>query len=390
MRDTTVPKSGEELENFYMYNFKITTCPTKYAHDWTSCPYAHSGESARRRDPSLYKPIPCPESKGGNPCPRGDSCKYAHNDFEYWLHPARYKTEYCKQGPGCSRKICFFAHRPEEIRTAPTVVFTKQGPFIDSATTARNKHKLEHAFSAADSVDGGSLIPPSPWRSRSRTHSGALNNASSYGDHATVAALAPVNSQPQVSPRQQFPGFSSAASIGSQLTPRGYEETGQTAALADLQAALSALTMTSTPTTPFGDVSPLGSQTPTTPWSASAQACYNPFARMTADSFGNSDQLLTYLHGLQRQHLCQTPRSIGDYISPRQSLSAGAFQGVNNHGTSSSWKNDLVNLAQMINTEAAAGDSILASSLSDGVIHRGGPPPGSLLFPDPPAANERP
>lgn len=306
----------------------------------------------------------------------------------------RYKTEYCKQGPGCNRKICFFAHRPEEIRTTPTVVFTKQGPFIDSATTARNKNKLEHSTSAADSVDGGCHIPPSPWNSRPRTHSGALNNTSSYGDPATVAALKSVSSQPPVpSPRQKFPGFSSAASYGSQRTPqrtpRGYEETGTNAAIADLQAALSALTYTSTPTTPFGDVSPLGSQTPTTPWSATAQACYNPFSRMAADSFGNSDQLLTYLHGLQRHHLCQTPHSISEYISPRQSLSAGAFQGVQGHTTSASWNNDLVSLAQMMNTEVAAGDSILASSLSDGVIHRGGPPPESLMFPDAPAANDR-
>lgn len=42
---------------------QILTCPRRHSHDWTSCPYAHSGESARRRDPSVYRPIPCPESK---------------------------------------------------------------------------------------------------------------------------------------------------------------------------------------------------------------------------------------------------------------------------------------------------------------------------------------
>ncbi|GMH38436.1 hypothetical protein BSKO_06320 [Bryopsis sp. KO-2023] len=103
-------------DHFLMFGYKIVTCPRRYSHDWISCPYAHSGESARRREPHLYKPIPCPESKGGQPCPRGESCKYAHNDFEYWLHPSRFKTEICKQGPGCSRKVCFFAHQPHEIR----------------------------------------------------------------------------------------------------------------------------------------------------------------------------------------------------------------------------------------------------------------------------------
>jgi hypothetical protein len=25
-------------------------------------------------------------------CPRGDACTYAHNVFEYWLHPSRCET----------------------------------------------------------------------------------------------------------------------------------------------------------------------------------------------------------------------------------------------------------------------------------------------------------
>lgn len=107
-----------------MFRYKILPCPRRHSHDWTSCPYAHSGESARRRDPSVYRPIPCPESKTGRPCPRGESCKYAHNDFEYWLHPTRYCTEYCKQGPGCKRRVCFFAHKPSELRKPADIINT--------------------------------------------------------------------------------------------------------------------------------------------------------------------------------------------------------------------------------------------------------------------------
>lgn len=29
----------------------------------------------------------------------------------------RYKTELCKDGVGCTRKVCFFAHRSDELRT---------------------------------------------------------------------------------------------------------------------------------------------------------------------------------------------------------------------------------------------------------------------------------
>lgn len=50
-------------------------------------------------------------------CPRGDACPYAHNVFEYWLHPSRYRTQMCKDGAGCTRRICFFAHAPQELRT---------------------------------------------------------------------------------------------------------------------------------------------------------------------------------------------------------------------------------------------------------------------------------
>jgi hypothetical protein len=54
----------------------------------------------------------------GNPCHLqegccafGDHCPYAHNVFEYWLHPTRYRTQLCNDGSNCKRKICFFAHR---------------------------------------------------------------------------------------------------------------------------------------------------------------------------------------------------------------------------------------------------------------------------------------
>jgi len=36
--------------------------------------------------------------------------------FECWLHPSRYRTQLCKDGTGCGRRICFFAHTEEELR----------------------------------------------------------------------------------------------------------------------------------------------------------------------------------------------------------------------------------------------------------------------------------
>ncbi|GER50970.1 zinc finger CCCH domain-containing protein, partial [Striga asiatica] len=104
-------------DEFRMYSFKVRPCSRAYSHDWTECPFAHPGENARRRDPRRhgYTPVPCPEFKKGC-CPKGDSCEYAHGVFESWLHPAQYRTRLCKDETGCSRRVCFFAHRPEELR----------------------------------------------------------------------------------------------------------------------------------------------------------------------------------------------------------------------------------------------------------------------------------
>ncbi|KDP44755.1 hypothetical protein JCGZ_01255 [Jatropha curcas] len=104
-------------DEFRMYCFKVKPCSRAYSHDWTECPFVHPGENARRRDPKKYPYtcVPCPEFRKGT-CQKGDACEYAHGVFESWLHPAQYRTRLCKDEIGCARKVCFFAHKPEELR----------------------------------------------------------------------------------------------------------------------------------------------------------------------------------------------------------------------------------------------------------------------------------
>ncbi|XP_058086442.1 zinc finger CCCH domain-containing protein 54 [Magnolia sinica] len=106
-----------QSDDFRMYVFKIKRCSKSRSHDWTECPYAHRGEKARRRDPRKfnYHGIACPEFRRGA-CWKGDTCEFAHGVFEFWLHPARYRTRACKAGRYCRRKVCFFAHTPEQLR----------------------------------------------------------------------------------------------------------------------------------------------------------------------------------------------------------------------------------------------------------------------------------
>ncbi|KAL9406710.1 hypothetical protein Peur_003682 [Populus x canadensis] len=104
-------------DEFRMYAYKIKKCTRTRSHDWTECPYAHLGEKATRRDPREvpYTAIACPEFRNGH-CLKGDECEFAHGVFEYWLHPSRYRTRACNAGRFCQRKVCFFAHTPEQLR----------------------------------------------------------------------------------------------------------------------------------------------------------------------------------------------------------------------------------------------------------------------------------
>ncbi|KAI8466388.1 MAG: hypothetical protein J3K34DRAFT_524563 [Monoraphidium minutum] len=118
-RTTRLDKSNAVTDDFWMYRFKIELCPRRDPHDWEQCLYAHRGEKARRRHPSKYKPVQCPEARAKTLCPRGDECPCTHNLFEYWLHPERFRTCICEQGPNCARPVCFFAHHDSERRPLP-------------------------------------------------------------------------------------------------------------------------------------------------------------------------------------------------------------------------------------------------------------------------------
>ena len=85
---------------------------------------SHPTENARRRDPRIYNyaPVPCPAYKKGI-CLRGDACSYSHGVYEAWLHPAKYRTQLCKEGLQCRRPVCFFAHSLEDLRQPTPIKF---------------------------------------------------------------------------------------------------------------------------------------------------------------------------------------------------------------------------------------------------------------------------
>ncbi|XP_058782029.1 zinc finger CCCH domain-containing protein 66-like [Vicia villosa] len=137
-------------DEFRMYIFKVKTCSRAYSHDWTECPFVHPGENARRRDPMIYQYtcVPCPEFRKGS-CSKEDACEYAHGIFECWLHPAQYRTRLCKDETECTRRVCFFAHKPEELRP----LYASTGSALPSPISYSNSP-------SASSMDYFSLSSP--------------------------------------------------------------------------------------------------------------------------------------------------------------------------------------------------------------------------------------
>jgi hypothetical protein len=84
-------------------------------------------------------------------CPRGDTCPYAHNVFECWLHPSRYRTPLCNDGINCKRTVCFFAHTLEELR-----VPSCKPVLPDSATAAGRQDDIDSRFPIQGYLLGGS------------------------------------------------------------------------------------------------------------------------------------------------------------------------------------------------------------------------------------------
>eukprot|EP00262_Sarcandra_glabra_P014045 TRINITY_DN4017_c0_g1_i1.p1 TRINITY_DN4017_c0_g1~~TRINITY_DN4017_c0_g1_i1.p1 ORF type:complete len:728 (+),score=119.39 TRINITY_DN4017_c0_g1_i1:367-2550(+) len=146
-------------DEFRMFSFKVRPCSRAYSHDWTECPFVHPGENARRRDPRKfhYSCVPCPDFRKGA-CRRGDLCEYAHGVFECWLHPAQYRTRLCKDGTGCTRRVCFFAHTSDELRPL----------YVSTGSAVPSPRSMEMAAAAAMSLLPGSpssvsVMSPSPF-----------------------------------------------------------------------------------------------------------------------------------------------------------------------------------------------------------------------------------
>ncbi|XVF04720.1 hypothetical protein REPUB_Repub05bG0109500 [Reevesia pubescens] len=154
--DPSIPDIKSSIystDEFRMFSFKIRPCSRAYSHDWTECPFVHPGENARRRHPRKfhYSGVPCPDFRKGT-CKCGDLCEYAHGVFESWLHPDQYRTRICKDGTTCNRRVCFFAHRPEELRPL----------HVSCGSSIQSPQSASSAVIIMDKAAAMNLLPGSP------------------------------------------------------------------------------------------------------------------------------------------------------------------------------------------------------------------------------------
>ena len=87
-------------------------------------------------------------------CTRGDKCPYAHNVFEYWLHPTRYRSQLCNDGPKCRRRVCFFAHTIDQLRVPPSKPFVAPDMLSNNSGAPSSLPALE-----AKPMDTGASTP---------------------------------------------------------------------------------------------------------------------------------------------------------------------------------------------------------------------------------------
>ena len=116
----------------------------------------------------------CSFASSGGVCPFGDDCQLAHNNVEYYFHPALFKTQICHNA-SCVTPFCPNLHRGEEVRDGR--------PFAAPKTPPPQFAPLEPHFSVEHPPPPQPLAflvssePALPQSMRAKVHSGELQRS---------------------------------------------------------------------------------------------------------------------------------------------------------------------------------------------------------------------
>ncbi|KAL4434327.1 hypothetical protein ABPG75_000768 [Micractinium tetrahymenae] len=231
-------------DHFRMYDFKVKRCPRARPHDWTACPFAHPGEKAKRRDPRRYRysGTACPDFRKTGVCRRGDACPYSHGVFECWLHPSRYRTQMCTDGPSCRRRVCFFAHFEHELRRAeeyPPLLNQQLHAGLVADARALQQQQLAQALSgilggSAPSLPGGAPTTLEPLMSMQllKTLSQGTPNALLDSTPTTPTSIAGLSPNSAAAAAAGAAGLNDSSKLLLQLQLIQQQQAGGAAAVA--------------------------------------------------------------------------------------------------------------------------------------------------------------
>lgn len=121
----------------------------------------------------IYEAVPCPEFRKGS-CKRGDACTFAHGVFECWLHPSRYRTALCRDGPACPRSVCFFAHTIDQLRDPSPPLGHALRPLAVNIAPTSSQHGM---YNVPPSSPGSTLHCAMSSGATSRCSSPSFGNA---------------------------------------------------------------------------------------------------------------------------------------------------------------------------------------------------------------------
>jgi hypothetical protein len=165
-------------------------------------------------------------------CAFGDHCPYAHNVFEYWLHPTRYRTQLCNDGSNCRRKICFFAHSLDELRVPACKPFVSPEGLAAAADAAAFENETKHKIGVVGTPMANLNAMVGSTSGPSRVSTDSIRQSCEWGPVAmpTAAAAAAAaaasgssdnlmspNSPQEISPTEAMESPSSLAPIQHQM-----------------------------------------------------------------------------------------------------------------------------------------------------------------------------
>eukprot|EP00878_Enallax_costatus_P024557 GHUV01026210.1.p1 GENE.GHUV01026210.1~~GHUV01026210.1.p1 ORF type:complete len:419 (+),score=122.31 GHUV01026210.1:955-2211(+) len=147
-------------------------------------------------------------------CKMGDDCNLAHSVFEYWMHPEKFRTKFCKDGPDCKRAVCFFAHSRQELRN----------PSTDYKARSLTSDCSQHLQQLAQAINSSSISGQDLGNPLSRY------SISSPGSHSSSTTLLSPSAPSFATAFPAHTAFPGDAGIGYNFSPIGMQANPQYAA----------------------------------------------------------------------------------------------------------------------------------------------------------------